>query len=307
MYIKGFDKDLKCRGMQFQVGGVYEIGGGRRPELCTDTVFHFCNKLKQVHSYYDVRDEMKNRFCEIEPLGEVVTDDEKCGSNKIHIVREIVGDELENMRNTGSNNTGLFNTGDLNTGDRNTGCRNTGYSNTGYSNTGDSNTGYRNTGCRNTGDSNTGYSNTGCRNTGYSNTGDLNTGDRNTGGRNTGDSNTGIFNTCNYSSGIFCTVSPKVMIFNCNTDMTMAEFLASKYAKAIYSVSFSLCEWVYYTDDEKQDDAEKKRTEGYLKQRSFFEACELWWDSMTEENRRIIMSMPNFDKAIFKEITGVAV
>ena len=97
------------------------------------------------------------------------------------------------------------------------------------------------------------------------------------------------------------------MIFNCNTDMTMAEFLASKYAKAIYSVSFSLCEWVYYTDDEKQDDAEKKRTEGYLKQRSFFEACELWWDSMTEENRRIIMSMPNFDKAIFKEITGVAV
>ena len=54
MKIKGFDKDLKCRGMQFEVGKEYKIETNKEPELCTDTVFHYCDSLQKVHGYYSM-------------------------------------------------------------------------------------------------------------------------------------------------------------------------------------------------------------------------------------------------------------
>ena len=32
-----------------------------------------------------------------------------------------------------------------------------------------------------------------------------------------------------------------------------------------------------------------------------------WWDSLTKEGKYIVMNLPNFDKNIFKEITGIDV
>ena len=53
MYIKGFDKELKCRGMQFEVGKTYETGASDdQLECCTETVIHFCESLRDVHRYY---------------------------------------------------------------------------------------------------------------------------------------------------------------------------------------------------------------------------------------------------------------
>jgi hypothetical protein len=72
--IKGFDKDLKCRGMQFEIGKEYKIDS-KELKLCSGTVFHYCKDMQQVHEYYDVTKD--NRFCWIEVLGEEVTDDEK--------------------------------------------------------------------------------------------------------------------------------------------------------------------------------------------------------------------------------------
>ena len=303
MFIKGFDENLRCRDYQFEVGKVYDTGADEEKlELCSNTVFHFCRNLEKVHNHYSANPKENNRFCEIEVLGRLVEDEEKCGSNKIKIVREITGQELANLRGFKNGNTGLFNTGNWNTGDWNTGNRNTG-----NRNTGDWNTGNRNTGNRNTGNCNTGNWNTGNRNTGYWNTGYWNTGDCNTGDCNTGDRNTGDWNTCNRSTGLFNTEERTITIFNKDSGLTWNEVLKKDWFCALNHSYFKLTEWIYYTEEEKENSPIRKAIGGYLKKYTFKEACENWWNSLDEIDRKLIQTIPNFDKSIFKEITGIEV
>ena len=133
MYIKGMNKDMTCRGFQFEVGKEYKIEHDGPLELCSDSVFHFCESLQNVHQFYEV-DDKDHRFFIVEPLGEIVTDGEKCGSDQIRIVREVTGEELDVMRGYINGNTGLFNSGDRNSGDMNSGYRNSGYRNSGIAN-----------------------------------------------------------------------------------------------------------------------------------------------------------------------------
>lgn len=122
MKIKGFDKNLCCRGMQFEVGKIYDTGAkDDEIRLCSNTVYHYCDNIEQVHTHYSCNPAHQNRFCEIEVLGAEVTDGEKCGSNKVKLVREIVGDELKTLIGQINGNTGLFNSGNQNSGDRNSG------------------------------------------------------------------------------------------------------------------------------------------------------------------------------------------
>ena len=51
MLIKGFNKDLKCRGFQFEVGGIYEVEGA--PKLCSNG-FHYCDNVANVHNFYEL-------------------------------------------------------------------------------------------------------------------------------------------------------------------------------------------------------------------------------------------------------------
>ena len=297
MYIKGFDKDLKCRGFQFEVGGAYDTGYKKEElELCSETVFHFCDSLEKVHEYYDCSNE-ENRYCEIEVLGELIYDENKCGSNKIKILREITGEELEILKGHKNGNTGLFNSGDSNSGNKNSGNSNSGDFNSGYLNSGDSNSGNSNSG-----DYNSGFANSGFANSGYFNSGDFNSGDFNS-----GDSNSGDWNKCNGSNGIFCTEEPTIRIFDKDTDMTLNEFRKSKYGKALRSVKLKLTEWIEYTEEEKKEDDKKRLIGGYLKEYSYKEACANWWNELTEENREIIKSIPNFDADKFYEITGIKI
>lgn len=127
MKIKGFDKNLCCRGMQFEIGKVYDTGAkDDEVMLCSGTVFHYCNSIRDVHCFYDCRPDEENRFCEIEVLGAEVSDNVKCGSNRIRIVREIVGNELNAMIGLTNGNTGLLNSGNYNSGNYNSGNRNSG-------------------------------------------------------------------------------------------------------------------------------------------------------------------------------------
>ena len=242
IFIKGFDSDLKCRGYQFEIGKDYKIALPKgykltTADLCSNKVFHFCDSLSKVHSFYDCYNE-NNRYCIIEVLGQICDDGTKCGSDYIRIVRELTGEELAIAKGLTGGNAGLFNSGDLNSGDRNSGDRNSGYRNSGYLNSGDLNSGYRNSGYRNSGDLNSGD-----RNSGYRNSGDLNSGYRNSGYRNSGYRNSGIFNKTNGSNGVFCNVEPKICIFNIPPEFTLSEFYNSKYYYAILSSDFPLTEW----------------------------------------------------------------
>lgn len=291
MFIKGFDEELKCRGFQFEVGKTYDTGADDEElELCSDKVFHFCRNLEKVHRFYSVNPKENNRFCEIEVLGGLIEDGEKCGSNKIKIVREITGQELADLKGLKNGNTGLFNAGDCNTGD----C-----------NTGDCNTGSWNTGERNTGDCNAGDCNIGNGNTGNWNTENWNTGNCNTGSKNTGDRNTGDWNTCNRSTGLFNTKERTITIFNKDSGLTWDEIVEKDWHIALNHGYFKLTEWVEYTEEEKKDSIIRQCIGGYLKKYTFKEACQNWWKSLSSEDKELIQTIPNFDKEIFEEITGI--
>lgn len=293
MYIKGFDKDLRCRGMQFEVGKEYSTGVADADiSLCTNTVFHFCDSLRKVHTHYSVIPEEDNRFCEIEVLGALISDDTKCGSNRIRIVREILGDELNIMRGLTNGNAGIFNSGDWNSGNFNSG---------------DCNSGYINSGNRNSGNFNSGSRNSGDWNSSSRNSGDWNSGRCNSGSHNSGNWNSGDWNSGNYNSGFFCTNSPKLRLFNKETDFTMEEFIKTEWYAVLTSGEFNLTKWRTYTDEEKAQDERKRLIGGELITIPYKEACANWWASLSEKDKAIIKTIPNFDANIFAEITGIDV
>ena len=148
---KAFDNNLSCRGYQYEIGKTYTFDGDPIP--CKQG-FHFCKSIAECYEFYPKNTD--TRICEIEAIGDIVTDGEiKYCTNKITIGREIVT-EWERKGNSNANSSGYCNTGNSNTGNRNTGDRNTGNRNTGDWNTGNWNTGDWNTGDWNTGDWNTG-------------------------------------------------------------------------------------------------------------------------------------------------------
>ena len=153
---KAFDENLQCRGFQFEVGKTYETGKQKNElKLCSDTVFHFCRELHKIESVsnYTVS---KSRICEVIAEGDIVTDGDKYGTNKLTILREISHEELNEYNNR---NSGNWNSGSRNSGSRNSGDCNSGNCNSGSRNSGNCNSGSRNSGSWNSGSRNSGYFN----------------------------------------------------------------------------------------------------------------------------------------------------
>ncbi|EMN0671318.1 TPA: hypothetical protein UN284_003058 [Clostridioides difficile] len=281
---KVFNPDWTCRNFKYEVGKTYEHDGDI--EVC-EAGFHFCQKAINCFNYYSF--DNKNKVAKIEAIGLIKTDGDKSVTNKITIVKEIKWEELLNIVNIGNNNTGYGNTGNHNTGNHNTGNHNTGY---------------RNTGDYNTGNGNTGNGNTGDCNTGYRNEGNYNAGNYNIGNCNSGDWNIG-----DYNSGVFCTDVRKIRMFNKETDLTYEDWMNSE-ARNILKKNSYLTKWIRIddmTEEEEKNNPGYEINNGYLKVFTFEEMCKNMWDSLTEEEKKIIIEIPNFDADIFKEITGIEV
>jgi PPE-repeat protein len=228
------------------------------------------------------------------------------------------GDYNSGNRNSGSNNSGDYNTGSYNSGDWNSGDFNSGHRNSGNQNSGSYNSGDRNSCNRNRGSHNSGSYNVGHYNIGDYNVGDWNSGDFNTGSYNTGDwnsgnynsghCNNGDFNDCNFSNGCFNTVEPKIYMFNKPSEWTYSDWEDSEaYAilKYIPQSEFKHIPWRDMSNKERALHPEAEITGGYLKEVNVFECTTTWWHGLSEDAKMAITTLPNFDKEVFKKITGI--
>lgn len=291
---KAFDKDLKCRGFQFEVGKTYSTGKDEL-ELCTDTAFHFCRELTKINSVsaYDVS---KDRVCEVIATGDIVSEGDKFGTNEIMILRELPEDEKLAFCNTGGNNHGF----------KNSGCRNLGSFNSGSNNNGCVNVGNRNNGNFNTAHNNEGHNNSGNHNVGDGNVGDSNEGDYNSGHCNSGSWNSGGWNSCDRGSGFFNSEPGKLRMFNKLTNIRNLGNI--KFPGFLY---FKLTKWVPQseaTGEEWEEHGEEiEGAGGFLKTIPYKEAFGMAYGGASEEERGMLFSLPNFDPGVFEEISGLDV
>ena len=299
---KVFNSDWTCRGFQFEVGKVFEEDV---TPVCCDKGFHFCTKASDCFSYYDF--DPNNKVAEVEALGEIDSNDEdsKCCTNKIKIVREINWQEVLELVNLGKACTGLCNSGDCNSGNRNSGnC------NSGDCNSGNRNSGLCNSGDRNSGNCNSGNCNSGNRNSGNCNSGNCNSGNRNSGNCNSGNCNSGDWNKTCFSNGCFNTESPKIYLFNKPSNWNYSDWLNSDARYILMNCPSNVLSWIWeddMTDEEKEQHPEYLATGGFLKHIEEETGRQMWWDGLSDVQKDSVMQLPNFDKDIFKEITGISI
>lgn len=251
---KVFNSDWTCRGFQFQVGKIFEEDIDPK---CCDRGFHFCIKASDCFKYYAFNP--NNKVAEVEALGVICTDSDntKCSTNKIHIIRELTWYEVLDLVNLGKGCTGLRNSGNYNSGD---------------------------------------------------------------------------WNVTSFSNGCFNTKSPKIFLFNKLSDWTYYDWLNSNAREIITSIPFN-------TLKEKDANTEYQVTSGFLKQiergtgrQKWWDGLfrifghkwkksetgkqkrwddlsdrQKWWDGLSDREKKAVMNLPNFDRDIFKEITGIRV
>jgi hypothetical protein len=86
MFIKGMDKNMTCKGLQFKQGEIAEVEG--KSVICEHGL-HYVENPHDVFGYYPPG---VSRYFEVEPLGEISRkegEDSKCCTNKLKIGAEI--------------------------------------------------------------------------------------------------------------------------------------------------------------------------------------------------------------------------
>ena len=298
------DGGLQCRDMAYEVGGEYALDG--EPVLC-ERGYHFCRRLVDCYVWYG-RD---SRICEVEASGVVIDgNDGKSVTDHIRIVRELDRREVLGLANVGKDCAGNRNSGDRNGGDRNSGDRNSGDRNSGDWNSGNRNSGDWNSGNWNSGDCNSGNGNSGNGNSGDLNSGNGNSGNGNSGDCNSGDWNGGDWNKTNFSAGVLCTREPECLIFDRPSGMTLSEWRDSEAADLMAGIHVDSDRWIFaddMTDEEKGVHPDFATTGGYLRRGTGKPDFAGWWSQLDDDERAVILAIPNFDADKWKLITGIEV
>lgn len=272
---KVFNSDWTCRGYQYEIGKTYEIAESPK---CCKVGFHFCEKLVDCFNYYSF--DPNNKVAEIEAIGEIHFDDtnSKCCTNKIVILKELKWSEVLDMCNTGKGNSGKCNSGTYNSG-------------------------YHNSGNYNTGDYNTGN----CNN------GDYNSGCHNSGDYNSGNYNSGDYNSGNYNSGICNTNSPKVRMFNHETEFDFNDKSIVRFNEILLDCpqSYEYSDFISknkMSEEEIMEHPECETIGGYIKTIIVEADKQKWWnEDVSDDDKEFIKSLPYFDADIFYECVGVRV
>ena len=272
---KVFNSDWTCRGYQYEVGKTYEMAESPK---CYEMGFHFCKRLVDCFNYYNF--DPNNKVAEIEAIGEIDFDDtnSKCCTNKIVILKELKWSEVLDMCNTGKGNSGKCNSGTYNSG-------------------------YHNSGNYNTGDYNTGN----CNN------GDYNSGCHNSGDYNSGNYNSGDYNSGNYNSGICNTNSPKVRMFNHETEFDFNDKSIVRFNEILLDCpqSYEYSDFISknkMSEEEIMEHPECETIGGYIKTIIVEADKQKWWDEdVSDDDKEFIKSLPYFDADIFYECVGVRV
>ena len=277
---KVFNSDWTCRGYQYEIGKTYEIA--ENPQCCK-VGFHFCERLADCFNYYSFN--TNNKVAEIEAIGEIDFDDtnsKRC-TNKIVILKELKWSEVLDMCNSGKGNSGNRNSGNYNSGNDNSGNRNSGNRNSGYYNSGNRNSGYYNSGNYNSGNYNSGY-----YNSGYYNSGDHNSG------------------YCN-------TNSPKVRMFNHETEFNFTDKSIVRFNEILFNCpqSYKYSDFIdksKMSEEEIMEHPECETIGGYIKTIIVEADKQKWWDEdVSDDDKEFIKSLPYFDADIFYECVGVRV
>ena len=90
---KGFDKNMKCRGFQYEVGKEYEMDGEIK---CCNRGFHACKSPMEVWDYYDM---LNSRYAEVEQSGKIDAEENstKVCSSRIKIKAELKLSDIINI------------------------------------------------------------------------------------------------------------------------------------------------------------------------------------------------------------------
>jgi hypothetical protein len=80
--------------------------------------------------------------------------------------------------------------------------------------------------------------------------------------------------------------------------------------KPLFFYDFDVTKWIQkhqMTSQELEAHPEQKTLDGYLKTSPYKQAWAEAWKTATDEDKRRLKALPNFDAAIFEEITGIKV
>lgn len=125
---------------------------------------------------------------------------------------------------------------------------------------------------------------------------------------NSGNRNSGNWNSGNWNSGDCNTTEPTLRLFDHQTDITFSNFKWSRAYGLLCHIPSDRLNWKYskyMTDDEKAAHPEHETTGGFL----YLEKSDrqAWWESLSDESKAAITSMPYFDAEKFFICTGIKV